>query len=103
MGRISLRTGTTEIVRGTESDRLSVPPGEYAVLTVADNGKGMEPETLARAFDPFFTTKDRDAGTGLGLATVHGIVRQSGGAVDVASTPGAGTTFRVLLPVTNLG
>jgi hypothetical protein len=63
----------------------------------------MPQETLARAFDPFFTTKDRGAGTGLGLSTVQGIVRQSGGAVDVASTVGVGTTVRVLLPIASLG
>jgi PAS domain S-box-containing protein len=102
-GRIAVRVGRIELERGRESERLGVPPGAYAVLTVADTGAGMPQETLARAFDPFFTTKDRGAGTGLGLSTVQGIVRQSGGAVDVASTVGVGTTVRVLLPIASLG
>jgi two-component system cell cycle sensor histidine kinase/response regulator CckA len=102
-GRVSIATDRATIVRGTESERLGIPPGDYAVLAVADTGMGMDPETVARVFDPFFTTKERGSGTGLGLATVHGIVRQSGGAVDVSSVTGSGTTFRVLLPVATLG
>jgi CheY-like chemotaxis protein len=72
--------------------------GEFAALTVADTGIGMTPEVLAHIFDPFFTTKDPSKGTGLGLATVDGIVRQAGGFVTVDSTPGVGTTFTVHLP-----
>jgi PAS domain S-box-containing protein len=73
-------------------------PGEYIALTVSDTGCGIAPEVLDRIFDPFFTTKDVAVGTGLGLSLVHGIVAEVGGAIDVASTPGAGSRFTVYLP-----
>ena len=75
-----------------------VGPGEVLVLTVADNGVGIARDIIERIFDPFFTTKDVGVGTGLGLSLVHGIVSDVGGAVDVLSTPGAGSTFTVYLP-----
>ncbi|MBN2352334.1 MAG: PAS domain S-box protein [Spirochaetales bacterium] len=81
----------------------ALPPGAYAVLSLADDGEGMNQETMRHIFEPFFTTKEKGVGVGLGLATVYGIVTQHGGQIRVASEPGRGTTFAVFFPAVQAG
>jgi len=97
-GTIAIGTACEDVSLAACARRGWGTPGRYAVLSVADTGVGMDPETQRHLFEPFFTTKPVDAGTGLGLAMVYGLVRQHDGFVDVLSTPGTGTTVRVLLP-----
>jgi PAS domain S-box-containing protein len=99
-GRIVIETSTAALDAASGSQQLDLPPGSYAVLAVSDDGLGMDEETKRQIFEPFYTTKPKGQGTGLGLSTVWGIVRQSQGGIAVASAPGAGTTFRIYLPVT---
>jgi two-component system, cell cycle sensor histidine kinase and response regulator CckA len=101
--RVAIHTTTTRIERGYESRRLGIAAGDYVALVVTDTGAGMDEETQARVFDPFFTTKHRDEGTGLGLSLAHTVIRACGGAIEVSSALGSGTTFRILLPVVNVG
>lgn len=97
-GRLVLRTSSVEIGPRAMTGHAEVVPGRYAVLTVEDNGTGMDEETKRRIFEPFFTTKETGKGTGLGLSTVYGIVKQSGGHIWVQSQRGKGSTFTVSLP-----
>ncbi|MDX6504069.1 MAG: two-component system, cell cycle sensor histidine kinase and response regulator CckA, partial [Gaiellaceae bacterium] len=96
-GRLTLRTVRAVLGRDYVAEHRGVAPGLYALLQVTDTGRGMDAKTQARALEPFFTTKK--TGTGFGLATVHGIVEQSGGHVWITSAPEAGTTFNVYIPV----
>ncbi|HJL14632.1 MAG TPA: PAS domain S-box protein [Sandaracinaceae bacterium LLY-WYZ-13_1] len=101
-GDLTVRTGTSTLREG-DARPDGAPPGRYAELTVSDTGTGMDAETLQHAFEPFFTTKAEGQGTGLGLSTVYGIVRQSGGHLALESEPGRGTRARVLLPLLEEG
>jgi signal transduction histidine kinase/CheY-like chemotaxis protein len=97
-GTLTLETGSATLDARAAAHWAPLPPGRYVRLTVRDTGHGMDQATRAHAFEPFFTTKPVGAGTGLGLATVYGIVAQSGGAVHIESAPGQGTAVTILLP-----
>lgn len=97
-GTLSLRVSNTTLTVEDAKNRLNAAPGDYLKLSIADTGEGMSAHVQEHAFEPFFTTKEHGKGTGLGLSTVYGFVTQSGGFIEIDSTPGQGTTFHVHLP-----
>jgi signal transduction histidine kinase len=97
-GRLTIETRPVRVDAEHAARNVGARPGDFVCLTVSDTGAGMDAETLRHVFEPFFTTKPQAVGTGLGLSTVYGIVRQSNGWIEVRSAPGAGATFRILLP-----
>ena len=98
VGTITIETGPGAFDEEYCADHPEAAPGQYVMLAVSDDGAGMDEDTMANIFEPFFTTKGQSEGTGLGLATVYGIVKQNAGFVNVYSEPGEGTTFRIYLP-----
>ncbi len=97
-GTVTIETGNVTVDESFCASCPEATPGDFVLLAVSDDGCGMAPETLERIFEPFFTTKERGRGTGLGLSTVYGIVKQNAGFVNVCSEPGEGTAFRIHLP-----
>ncbi|GAB4248495.1 MAG: hypothetical protein Kow00129_09230 [Thermoleophilia bacterium] len=98
VGKITIETACREFDESSREADGDYRPGTYVMLSVADDGRGMDPDTLSKIFEPFYTTKEEGQGTGFGLATVYGIVKQNEGFVHVQSEPGEGTVFKVYLP-----
>lgn len=97
-GHLAIETTNVHLDRAIEREGETVPPGDYVLVSIADNGHGIPKEHMDRIFEPFFSTKEVGGGTGLGLSTVYGIVKQTGGFILVDSTVGVGTAFRIYLP-----
>jgi CheY-like chemotaxis protein len=98
-GLLAIATASVSLDASQVANHAGASAGEHVMLAISDTGAGMTAETMSHIFEPFFTTKPRGEGTGLGLATVYGIVNQSGGTIEVTSEPEQGTTFRVYFPV----